>query len=363
MTPATSPHPSNGGEAANAPKVVVQLLQWLVRSVQLVYSMPGPAGADEPPELRLWAGLPAIELVATGLESPMLRSLLMYTVHMAQQLVAHSSRNVLRLYRGKRILGVLRTQTQRQRNREVTMDTTAWELRIHRETEWAHWSVFLSALVPEFGSTWQTGWSLTLLADICEACGVPGHPENLPHNHGMLRDAVQARLGNKGPSTQSLGLRVLRCMLSADPRCAQVYAVFPRYRKVERMNKIARQRNLVVEDALPKKEKKPWISELLRGVLEHEASGAWRTSKSANQSLYMLRNLLQRAGFLDDVDSVAAFHERLRTLPWATKGFATKSKCLRLRVVHAPGICGPGLDDKRNLWPPQCMCCLVYSKM
>jgi hypothetical protein len=90
---AALPQPDSSGHSA--PPVVVELLRWLLQSTERVHRvacppLPGPEAA------RLQHWLDVVDgghLVDVALANPMLRSLLLYTVALAQQLGALSSRN------------------------------------------------------------------------------------------------------------------------------------------------------------------------------------------------------------------------------------------------------------------------------
>lgn len=97
--PGVPDRPLPGGPAT--PTVVVDLVRWLLQSVEQVV-VAGLGGRDaEPPASppaeagmwRAWLRAGPSELGAIVLRNPMLRSLLAYTVVLAQQLTALSSRN------------------------------------------------------------------------------------------------------------------------------------------------------------------------------------------------------------------------------------------------------------------------------
>lgn len=184
-------------------------------------------------------------------------------------------------------------------------------MRIQDE-DWKAWAhIFETADKIEQGR-W-TVWIMNILCRLCDVCNCPGRPEDLPTDARTLRAAVEEVLNGKGPQQQCRAIRMMRVLLASDEKHRELLDVFPRHRRREPMNRITRQRRMVLEDALPKRDMRPWVQELFREILEHEASSHWRTSKTANQNFNLIHKFMRTSGLLD-FDSLDDFHRHRMTL-------------------------------------------------
>ena len=197
------------------------------------------------------------------------------------------------------------------RKQQANMDRADWLVRVNEEG-WGEWKTYMNAMDADGKGQW-TVWALNLLCRLCEECACAGHPENLPRDASVLRSAVDSLLAGKSAQLQCRALRSIRKMVLADERCTPLLPLLPRHRRTERVNRITRQRRMVLDDALPKRGLQPWVRELFREILEHDASSHWRTSKTANQNFNMMHKFLRCSGLLD-CTSLAEFHQRRAAL-------------------------------------------------
>lgn len=142
---------------------------------------------------------------------------------------------------------------------------------------------------------------------------VEGSPRLLPYDAERLRLALEGIIHEKSAQLQCLAVKMIRGMFSADTECHKLLKVFPRHRRREGIDRIIRQKRMVLEDALPRDVKAEWVRQLLREILDHPASGHWKTSKTANQMLHMIHKFLRCTGLLDH-DTLEAFHVRTKKL-------------------------------------------------
>jgi hypothetical protein len=191
------------------------------------------------------------------------------------------------------------------------MDRTDWKLRLQEE-EWRHWAIYLKA-ADKLYKKMYTPWALNLLSNLCELCGCSSNTRSLPAEATRLREAIAQLCNGKSSQIQCRSIRTLRVMIVADAECAHLLDFLPRHRQQESVNRIRRQRQLVMEDCLPKRGVKPWVRTLLTSILDHDASAHWRTSKSANQNLSLTHKFLRSSGLLG-VASLEEFHDKLAAL-------------------------------------------------
>ena len=114
----------------------------------------------------------------------------------------------------------------------------------------------------------------------------------------------------RGPGRRQMqlkGLRLLRAMFEADGERLRPHAGrLPRHLRRE-PDVLRRQRHLVLEDAMPARRRRrhphpaarpPWLDDLLRLILQHECTAAWRTSSTARQTISLVQHFLVRSGLL-----------------------------------------------------------------
>lgn len=192
------------------------------------------------------------------------------------------------------------------------MDRLAWTIRIGGDADWRDWARYMTTADAADDGRW-TVWALNVLERFCDAAGCPAHPERLPADAARLRAAMDRILVDKQAQLQRRIIRTVRKLLAADERCEHLLDVLPRHRQREPVNLIQRQRTMVIDDALPKNVSEPWVRDLFREILDHEASAHWRTSKTAFQNFHLIHRFLRSSGLLDG-GSLDAFHAQRRTL-------------------------------------------------
>lgn len=225
---------------------------------------------------------------------------------------------------------------KKPRNR---MDRPAWILRIQGDSEWNAWDAFLREADKDDDGKW-TIWTLNILAALCDACGCPASPHRLPMDAKVLRATFNQILAEKSAQSQCRAIRMIRRVLNIDERYKQLLDVLPRHRREEPVNRIARQRRLVLEDALPRKGLTLWVRDLFREILDHPASGNWRTSKTANQNFNLIHKFLRSTGLLN-CGSLQEFHERRTTL--------NSEKVLEMCRGFTDTMCASAASAKRYL--------------
>lgn len=190
------------------------------------------------------------------------------------------------------------------------MDRGDWLFRV-QEDGWQTWQLFVG-VADKVDCGRRTAWCLNLLDDLCSRLDCRGKPDQLPRDARVIRQALEGCLEKASPQIRSLGIGAVRRMLLVDPKCVEIIQFLPRYRRTESVSLLQRQARLVEEDAIPKNTV-PWVGALLREILYHEASGNWRTSKTANQTLHLIHRFLRSCGLLD-CNSLEEFHSYVQSL-------------------------------------------------
>lgn len=126
-------------------------------------------------------------------------------------------------------------------------------------------------------------------------------PSSLPDDATVLLKGMQTVAGGWTAQMRRKGLVFMRAMLGEIPSLARVVRAFPvRLRSVA--DPVQRQRQLVQEDVVPKALRGTWKAEILNKVLQNPISAAWRTSKSARQTLSMIHHMLRCMNLLQCED-------------------------------------------------------------
>ena len=191
------------------------------------------------------------------------------------------------------------------------MDRNDWLVRIQEE-EWAPWAQYMESLDRVAGGS-RTVWGLNFLSDFCESMDHPGHPEHISPDPSRIRAQIDQLFQEKSVQQQNIALSLIRRMLGLRQDTHHLLEAFPRHRRIEGVNRIHRQCRVVLEDALPRNVADLWVKDVLKEILEHSASGNWRTSKTANQTLHLIHRFLRCAGLLD-FGSKEAFESHIREL-------------------------------------------------